>query len=415
MKIVQFSAENIKSLKLVDITPTKDFIQITGKNGSGKTSILDAIWWALAGADAIQGQPIRKGEDKAKIRLDLGSMIVTRKFTPSGTTLVVENAEGFRAPTPQAMLDEIIGQMTFDPLEFSRMAPKSQFDALKKIADVQIDLEALAKDDDKDKLTRRDIKRDIKNLEGQLTGIVVAEDAPESPVVMADLLASLKRIEEENSIIQVESDGRAKREIAWRSLGQQIEAMRNTLKNMESQYDKELGALDQIIIPDYKSTDQIKEQIANAEGLNKKYNDKQRAGQINAEIALKQKAEESIEGTLTAREVERAKALSESKMPITGLSLGDKMVMYKDIPFDQLSAGEQLKVSVAIAMAANPTLKVIRIKDGSLLDDDSLKIVQEMAADKEYQVWFEKTDTSGKIGIVMEEGEVKAVNAEDAA
>ena len=62
MKILKLTAENIKKLKVVEITPQGNVVQITGRNGSGKSSTLDAIWWALAGKEAIQGKPIREGE-----------------------------------------------------------------------------------------------------------------------------------------------------------------------------------------------------------------------------------------------------------------------------------------------------------------------------------------------------------------
>jgi len=86
---------------------TNDFIL------THNTSVLDAIWWALAGMSAVQGQPIRKGETHAKIRLDLGEIVVTRTFKQgkegpiSGIT--VENAEGIRFNSPQTMLDNLFG------------------------------------------------------------------------------------------------------------------------------------------------------------------------------------------------------------------------------------------------------------------------------------------------------------------
>src|SRR4051812_1903349 len=99
MKIVSLQAENIKRLVAVQITPDGNLVQITGKNGQGKSSVLDAIWWALAGSGNIQAQPIRKGEARGSIRLDLGELVVTRTFTRKGehdytTQIAVENAEG---------------------------------------------------------------------------------------------------------------------------------------------------------------------------------------------------------------------------------------------------------------------------------------------------------------------------------
>jgi len=95
-------------------------------------------------------------------------------------------------------------------------------------------------------------------------------------------------------------------------------------------------------------------------------------------------------------------------MPIDGLSLGLDGILYNGIPFDQLSGAQSLRVSTAMAMAMNPTLKIVLIRDGSLLDKDNLKVISDMAKDKEYQVWIECVDDgSGKPAIYIEDGEIK--------
>src|SRR3990172_1148857 len=92
MKILKLTAENIKRLIAVEITPDGNLVQITGKNGNGKTSVLDAIWWALAGKKPIQSKPIRNGAHSAMITLVLGDpssedqkkrreLTITRTFT----------------------------------------------------------------------------------------------------------------------------------------------------------------------------------------------------------------------------------------------------------------------------------------------------------------------------------------------
>jgi ABC-type histidine transport system ATPase subunit len=103
-------------------------------------------------------------------------------------------------------------------------------------------------------------------------------------------------------------------------------------------------------------------------------------------------------------------SLAKAKMPIKGLGISDTGVTYNDIPFGQLSSSEQLKVSLAIAMALNPKLKVIRITDGSLLDKENMEIIKKMAEEKDYQVWVEKVSDEGEIGFYIEDGEVKSIN-----
>ena len=133
MKIISLSASNVKKLSAVEIVPKSNLVQITGKNGQGKSSILDSIWWALGGTKNIQSQPVRNGEEQAIIRLDLGSLVVTRKIG-KGESLTVENAEGARFQSPQSMLDALLGELTFDPLAFSKMKAADQANELRRIA-----------------------------------------------------------------------------------------------------------------------------------------------------------------------------------------------------------------------------------------------------------------------------------------
>ena len=124
MKIIELRAENIKRLPAVNIRPDGNVVEITGKNGQGKTSVLDAIWWALEGKENIQAAPIRRGATEAHIKLDIGQLKVTRTFKAVDgghytTTITVENDEGARFPSPQKVLDSLLGELSFDPLAFT--------------------------------------------------------------------------------------------------------------------------------------------------------------------------------------------------------------------------------------------------------------------------------------------------------
>ena len=114
MRIIRLAAENVKRLVAVEITPKGNVIEITGKNGAGKTSVLDSIWWALAGNRTHQAVPVRQGETEAVISLDLGDIKVRREFsvreplagaeagpTQTITRLFVESL--LRAPATRAL------------------------------------------------------------------------------------------------------------------------------------------------------------------------------------------------------------------------------------------------------------------------------------------------------------------------
>ena len=112
-------------------------------------------------------------------------------------------------------------------------------------------------------------------------------------------------------------------------------------------------------------------------------------------------------------DINKAEALESSPLPVTNLRLTEDGIMVineegHEVPFCQASAAQQLRVSLGIAMAANPTLRVIRITDGSLLDDTSMEIVEEMASDEEFQVWVEYASRNGdeRMGVYIEDGSV---------
>ena len=69
-------------------------------------------------------------------------------------------------------------------------------------------------------------------------------------------------------------------------------------------------------------------------------------------------------------------------------------------------AAERLRTSTAIAMAKNPKVRVILIRDGSLLDSDNMAVITDLANAHDFQVWIERVDESGEVGVVIEDGQV---------
>ncbi|MBQ7805324.1 AAA family ATPase [Rhodococcus sp. (in: high G+C Gram-positive bacteria)] len=132
MRVVKLEAENFKRLSAVEITPDPDAstVTIAGRNAQGKSSVIDALWSALAGSAAAKGtstsRPIRDGESSARVTVDLGDIVVTRTWTGDKTALKVESKDGARYTSPQRMLDEMIGRLSFDPLAFASLSAKAQ-------------------------------------------------------------------------------------------------------------------------------------------------------------------------------------------------------------------------------------------------------------------------------------------------
>lgn len=434
MKIISLQAENIKKLVAVEITPDGNLVQITGRNGAGKTSILDSIWWALAGASHIQSVPIRKGANKARIRLDLGEIKVTRTFArkddgdgSSTTSIVVENAEGARFPSPQTMLDSLLGELCFDPLAFARMEAKKQFDVLRRfVPDVDFDAIDNANRGDFDR--RAELNRKAKEARAAASIIVIPANTPDEAVDDVGLVAALAAASETAADIERRRGNRkAMQEEANRlkTVGRvrhdEASALRERAAELDEAGSADLAKAaaiekkidDALPLPEPPDVVAMQAAISAARETNRHVELRTRRSQHTEAAAALEAQAKALTEARDARLAAREAAIAAAKMPVEGLTLGEGVVLLNGVPFDQASDAEQLRTSVAIATATNPKLRVIRIRDGSLLDDDAMRLLAEMADAQDMQVWIERVDSSGTIGFVIEDGALVAPQPDD--
>lgn len=140
-KIIRLQSENFKRIKAIDITPDGNTVILKGKNAQGKTSILESIEAAFDWAGNKKDVPIRAGAEDATIRIELEDLIIERIFTADGkTALKVMNKEGIKQGTPQTLLDNMLGKISFDPLEFSRMKPEQQYEMLRTLVKISVSI-----------------------------------------------------------------------------------------------------------------------------------------------------------------------------------------------------------------------------------------------------------------------------------
>lgn len=423
MKILSLTAENVKKLTVVEIEPTGNVVQITGRNGQGKTSVLDSIWWALAGSENIQAVPIRKGAKQAMIELKLGSaglvqMIVERRFTEENSYLTVKTADGAKYPSPQKLLDDVLGALTFDPLSFMRSDGRSQFDVLRNLVDLGIDLPALATADKADYAKRTEINRDAKAMRASAAAIVVPDGLPESDerVDETALLDAIQAAADTNAKIEARKVARANAETGIQvgrdkaaGLREQAATLIAQAVELERSGDDMRKKLDDApALPSPIALSELRVTLNDARTLNQALaqRDRRKAAEADAE-ALEKRATD-LTTAMDTRAKQRNDALAAAKMPVEGLGFGDGVVTYCELPLSQASDAEQLMISTSIAAALNPKLRVLRIRDGSLLDDDAMKRLAVFADERDMQVWIERVDGSGTVGIVMEDGHVKA-------
>lgn len=424
MKIIKLEAENVKRIKAVEIIPEGNTVIISGKNAQGKTSVLDAIEMAITGCDTKKNsQPIRNGQTKANVTLALDDLVITRNWTGNDKSyLKVESKEGSKYSSPQKLLDELVGKLSFDPLAFVQMESKKQVETLLSIIDLKIDPKEI---DIKKKVLFDDrtiVNREIKGLKAQLEAMpAVDTNAPDKELEVTDIL---ENIQEANKVIAANNEKKSELtklhesylalkkhkveiEIKISELQQSLTETEADLEKTSEDGKRLKAEVETLVNPD---TSIFTNQLNDLQEINKKVRLKQQYLSINESLLVKEQESEKLTRNIENLEQSKTEALANAKFPIKGLGFNDSGVIYNDVPFTQCSSAEQLKVSLAMAMAMNPKLRVIRISDGSLLDTDNMKIVEMMAAKFDFQIWIEKVDESGTMGVMIEDGEVKANN-----
>ncbi len=403
LKIIQLTAENIKRLQAVTITPEGNLEVIGGDNAQGKTSLLDSIEMALNGGKSIPPNPIRKGQKKARDVVDLGELKVERRFTNKGSVLEVKS-NGVIQSSPQRILDELIGKLTFDPLAFVNMKPADQLQTLKDL--VGVDFNDLDTKRQSLYSERAEVNRDVKQLEGQLEGIPEHEDLPDAPIVVSDLVDELGTIEQHNrdAIEQASTVESYNAEIS--SIDKELERLRVRAIEIKAEKERLITKRDAITPSQLIDTADLKDKIASAETINQKLRDAEE--RVRVQKALTAKHGESTKLTLAIEGIDNEKEsrLSKVKFPIAGLSFGENGVLMNGLPLEQASSAEALKVSVAMGFALSPRLKVSLIRDGSLLDDSSLRTVAEIAKEHDGQVWIERVSKGSECSVIIEDGMV---------
>lgn len=409
MRIVKLTAENVKRLRAVEIEPDGTVQVVTGRNAQGKSSVLDAMWLALGGGAASRqtARPIRDGEDHASVTLDLGDLVVTRTWTGDRTTLTVTNAEGTKHRSPQAVLDALVGRLSFDPLAFTHLSDREQVAALLDLVTLPFDLADLDQQRAAAYEERTLIGRELRQAEGHLAALPEpAESTPDaevSPVALfAELRAAQDQIGEHERAWRAVEVAQSAREAAQVALTTAQRAL------VAAQNDEGRAVAAVRALPEPPDTSDVEDRITTVDEVNTAVRAKAERARASAVVAEHRARYDAETARLAAFDREKAAGLAAAEFPIDGLGFDAGGVTYRGVPFAQASSAEQIRVSLAMAMALNPKLRVVRILDGSLLDADNLALIAQMARERDYQVWIERVSDTAETAVVIEDGQVAA-------
>lgn len=408
-RIIELRIRNVKRVRAVHITPTGPLVQITGRNGQGKTTVLDSIMYVLGGERVIPEEPLRRGALRGEVVLDLGDFTATRTFTEGKSSLKVTRKDGQPMPSPQAWLSSLMGDIAFDPLDFSRKDPKSQAAVLRralgleaKFAEIDAKIESVSAD-------RRTINSQAKTAEARLAAMPTVQ----APDVEEDATAIGM---EYQAALEATGENRKSREwltSARKTLSDwdgKIESLRAQLAdaevkraNVASVIAEKAPAIEALKDPDLEA---LAARVKTMNETNRKVAAKRERGRLAGEIADLRDKSDAMDKAIENLRASKAELVKRSAMPVEGLAFTDDGVTLNGIELAECSGAERLRASVAVGLAQNPKLRVMLIRDGSLLDSSSLTELERIATERDAQVWIERVDETGEVGVVIEDGAV---------
>lgn len=419
MNIVGFQIENFKRINFVELSidPKTNSLIITGENEQGKTSLLEALRAGLTGISSKETpKPIKEGADKSNIQIVIADdgtplYIVERTITEKTNRLTIKSPEGAIYPSPQSLLDKMLDAATIDVSAFLGMKDKDQVDQLRQIVKIDLDFEKLAAQRKQIYDDRTYANRELKELQAQFSAI--PEPNEETPLDRVDTGKLLTEQKEAYHTIDVNQETRE--ELA--DLVGEKHSLEGTIKEYEEKIleAKELLAKTEKMIeakakevkkfedPDIEN---INKKIAGADGLNKKYDEMMKRKELEKKIEKKEKEIEDLNNSLDSIDKEKDIVLSLAKFPVKGLSFNEDGILYKGIPFAQASGEERIQVAMAIGMSKKPKVKLILIRDASLLDKKNLAIIQKIAEKENYLVIMERVDDTSPTAVIIEDGYV---------
>ena len=396
MRIMQLEAENVKRLRAVNvrIDPDTNMLVVGGDNGQGKTSLLDSIMYALGGSKGIPSDPIRHGQKRAVVKLDLGQYQVERRFTAGGSTLTV-TANGAEIGSPQGILDKLYARLAFDPLAFCGMKPADQLDTLRKLSGV--DVTALDAEHERVYRERADVNREIKRIEGALKSTPFHANVPESEVDTA----LIRRRLQEATAARVAYDEMVRTRAEAMQERDRLQRLLDEVCTSIKEYDRCIADT-----PTPEDPSPLWAQIATADSVNAKVRDMRRWLALEAEQTAQEKRAQAMSDRLAEIADGRQELIGSAKLPVPGLGFGSGCVTYNGVPFDQCSGAEQLRVSTAMALASNPELRVCLIRGGPLLDKKSLALMEQLANEFDFQIVMERVGDGAECSLIISDGVV---------
>lgn len=409
VKINKLEIENVKRVKAVTIEPTSNGLTILGgNNNQGKTSVLDAIAWALGGNKYKPSKPARDGSmNPPTLRLELSNgLIVERKGKNSD--LKVTDPSGQKAG--QQLLDSFVEELALNLPKFIESSSKDKANTLLQIIGVG------------EKLWELDRKEEQLYNERRTIGQIAdqkkkyAAEHPQYPEAPNELVSIADLIHEQQEILARNGENARKRQNR-EEIRSQLHLSESRLKQLKEQLAQE-EATHEKLMSDYieanktiedlvdESTEEIENSIANIEEINRKV--RANLDKEKAEEDAKQYSSQYDNLTKQIQDVrdERTRLLDSADLPLPGLSVEDGELVFEGQKWDNMSGSQQLRVATAIVRKLKPECGFVLLDKLEQMDIPTLTEFGKWLESEGLQAIATRVSSGEECQIIIEDGYV---------
>lgn len=407
MKINRLEIENVKRIHSAVVEPAQDGLTIIGgKNKQGKTSVLDAIAWALGGAKYQPSQATNTDSaipPRLKVIMDNG-LVVERKGKNSD--LKVTDPSGKKGG--QQLLNEFVEELALNLPKFMEASGKEKANTLLQIIGVGPKLAELDQKERELYQERLYVGRTADQKEKFAREQPYYPDAPQELVNASELIREQQEILARNGQRQ-----QWKRE--YDDILRQLDLVEGKIEDLEGQLrrwkesKKELeerarAAEKTPAELKMESTAELEENIADIESINIKV--RANMNKIQAEEDAKEYRDQYTRLTQDIEDVraEKTALLDSADLPLPGLSVMDGELIYNGQKWDNMSSAEQMIVSTSIVRKLNPKCGFVLLDKLEAMDLDTLKEFGQWLEEEGLQAIATRVSTGDECSIIITDG-----------
>ncbi len=418
VKINQLELENVKRIKAVTLRPTeKGLTIIGGNNGQGKTSVLDAIAWALGGEKYRPSQAQREGSVlPPHLKITLSNGLVVERGGKNGALKVLDPS-GRKGG--QQILNEFVEQLALDLPKFLQASEKEKAEILLQVIGVGDQLFTLDR--------RISELYNQRHAVGQIADqkAKFAKEMPDYPGVPEEPVSAGDLIRQQQEILARNGENQRKRdrlnEITFEKhrvfdeiqrLEEQAEDLKKRIDERKHVYEKvaqdeETARKNALDLQD-ESTAELEENIRSVEEINVKVRANLDKAKAEEDAQACRDQYDALTRDLETARKTRTDLLNGARLPLDGLSVDEGKLTYHGMNWDSLSGSDQLKVATAIVRAVNPKCGFVLLDKLEQMDLDTLRAFAGWLEQEGLQVIATRVSTGGECSVIIEDGMVTA-------